>query len=131
MAESQNIAVARAFVEAFQRGDLDSLSDTLDPDVEVTEWPEGPEARTYHGHEGVREAIGVWYESWERMEVAIQDVSAVGEHVVVTLDQRFKGKGSELELAITSTNVFTVRDSKIIRVQLFTDREAALAAVQA
>jgi ketosteroid isomerase-like protein len=129
--ESENVAVARAFVEAFQRDELDSMIDTLHPAVEVNEWPEGPEARTYHGHDGVREAIAVWSESWERMDVTVEDVSEVGEHVVMTLQQRFKGKGSEVEVAITSTNVFTVRDSKIVRVQLFTDRDSALAAASA
>jgi limonene-1,2-epoxide hydrolase len=129
--DSENVAVVRAFVGAFQRDDLDSVIDTLHPAVEVNEWPEGPEARTYRGHEGIREAIAVWSESWERMDVTIEDVSEVGERVMVTLQQRFKGKGSEVEVAITSTNVFTVRDSKIVRVQLFTDREAALAAVRA
>jgi limonene-1,2-epoxide hydrolase len=129
--DSENVAVVRAFVGAFQRDDLDSVIDTLHPAVEVNEWPEGPEARTYHGHDGVREAIAVWSESWERMDITIEDVSEVGERVVITLHQRFKGKGSEVEVAITSTNVFTVRDSKIVRVQLFTDREAALAAVRA
>lgn len=131
MPDAENVQVVRSFVEAFQRGDLDAVVDTLDPAVEVNEWPEGPEARTYHGHAGVREAIAVWSESWDRMDVTVEDVSEMGGRVMVTLHQRFKGKGSELELAITSTNVFTVRDSKIVRVQLFTDREAALAAVEA
>jgi limonene-1,2-epoxide hydrolase len=129
--ESENAAVVRAFVEAFQRDDLASATETLHPAVEVNEWPEGPEARTYHGHEGIREAIAVWSESWERMDITIEDMSEVGERVVITLHQRFKGKGSEVEVALTSTNVFTVRDSKIVRVQLFTDRESALAAAGA
>jgi ketosteroid isomerase-like protein len=129
--ESENIAIVRAFVEAFQRDELDSIIDMLDPAVEMNEWPEGPEARTYHGHDGLREALAVWSESWERMDVTVEDVSEVGERVVVTLRQRFKGRGSELEVAMTSTNVFTLRDSKIVRVQLFTDRESALAAVRA
>jgi ketosteroid isomerase-like protein len=129
--ESENVAIVRAFVEAFQRDELDSIIDTLDPAVEMNEWPEGPEARTYHGHDGLREALAVWYESWERMDVTVEDVSEVGECVVVTLHQRFKGKGSEVEVALTSSNVFTVRDSKIVRVQLFTDRDSALAAASA
>jgi ketosteroid isomerase-like protein len=129
--ESENVAVVRAFVEAFQRDELGSLIDTLHPAVEVNEWPEGPEARTYHGHDGVREAIAVWSESWERMDVTVKDLSEVGERVMVTLHQRFKGKGSEVEVAMTSTNVFTLRDLKIVRVQLFTDRQSALAAAGA
>jgi ketosteroid isomerase-like protein len=122
---SDDVRLVREFVEAFQRDDVDALLATLDPAVELNEWPDGPEARTYRGHDGMREAIASWSESWEWMEISAEDVSAVGEHVVATLHQRFKGKGSELEVEITSTNVFMVRDSKIVRVQFFTDRDAA------
>jgi len=128
---SENIAVVRTFVQAFQRDDLDAVAETLDSQVELAEWPDGPEARIYHGRDGVREAVANWRESWERMEVEIAELTEVGDRVLVTLDQRFTGKESGLEMAITSTNVFTVRDSRISRIQLFTNRDAALAAARA
>ena len=125
MREAENVAVVRSFIEAFQRGDTDTLVETLDPAVELHEWPQGPEARTYHGHEGVRAALASWFESWERIAVEIEEIAESGDRVVVTMRQRYKGRGSELETEITSANVFSVRDSKILRVELFTDREAA------
>ena len=125
MGNAGNVAVVRSFLEAFQRGDMAAMAATLDPEVELREWPDGPEAGVYHGHEGVREAVAAWGDSWESIEVEIEDIVEGDGRVVATLRQRFKGKGSEIETQITSSNRFTVRDSKIVRVELFTDRDTA------
>jgi len=48
--------------------------------------------------------------------------------VLVVLDQRAKGKGSEVEVEIRSYNVYAFRDGKVSRIQLYTEREPALEA---
>ena len=48
--------------------------------------------------------------------------------MLVGLDQRARGSGSEVEVEIRSHNVYTFRDGMVTRVQLFIDREPALAA---
>jgi ketosteroid isomerase-like protein len=124
-----NVEIIRRFVEAFNRLDLDSTVGILDPEVELHEWPEAPGARTYHGQDGAREALASWFDVWEWMHVEIEDILEAGDQrMLVTLHQRFKGKGSELEVEAKSFNVFTVSDGKVTRMELFTDRDAALAA---
>jgi ketosteroid isomerase-like protein len=125
MPDQENAALVGAFLAAFQRGDEDALVATLDPAVELHEWPDGPEARTYHGHQGLRAALADWSESWERIDVELLGLTQTGDRVVATMRQRYRGRGSELETEIVSANVFTVRDSKIVRVEFFTDQEAA------
>lgn len=125
MRDGENVPVVRAFLEAFQRGDMAAMAATLDPAVELHEWPDGPEAGVYHGHEGVREAVAAWGDSWDSIEVEIEDIVEGDGRVVATLRQRFKGKGSEIETEITSSNVFTVRDSRIVRAEFFTNQDAA------
>jgi ketosteroid isomerase-like protein len=126
--DSANVALVRRFLEAFNRLDIDSVAGDLDPAVELHEWPTAPGARTYRGHDGVRRALDSWFETWEWMQVEILDIFEVGDRVVLTLHQRAKGKASEVELEAKTFNVYTFRDGKVIRMEFFTDREAALEA---
>ena len=128
MAESENVAVARAVVDAFNHLDVDAVAAQADPDMELHEWPTGPDPRTYRGPEGIRQALDTWFESWEWMKIEIVDLEEVGEQVLVTLHQRAQGRGSKVEVEITSYNVYTFDDGKLIRMQLFTEHQPALEA---
>ena len=43
---------------ALQRGDLDAMLEMIDPQVEIRDRPESPDAGVYHGREGALEALG-------------------------------------------------------------------------
>ena len=125
---SENVALVRRYIEDFNRRDFESLIADTDPAVELSEWPEAPGAQTYHGQDGLRQAFGKWFESWEWMHLDIAELIDAGDHVLVGLNQRARGSGSGIEVEITSHNVYTFRDGKVTRLQLFIDREPALAA---
>jgi ketosteroid isomerase-like protein len=125
---SHNVAIIRRLTDAFNRRDLDSAVEELDPEVELHEWPAAPGARTYRGHDGVRMALDSWFEAWEWMQVEIEDIVETGDRALVTLHQRAKGKGSAVEVEIRSFNVYTFRVGNVIRIQLFTEPEPALEA---
>ena len=128
MTEPENIAAVRRYVDAFNRLDLDAATAGLDPAIELREWPEAPGAQTYHGVDGVRRAFDTWFETWEWMKLEIEDIRAVGDRVLFTLHQRAKGRTSAVEVEIRTHNVYTFRDGLVTLVELFTDRDAALAA---
>lgn len=125
---SDNVAIVRRYIEAFNRRDFDPLIADTDPAVELSEWPEAPGAQTYRGPEGLRQAFEKWFESWEWMHLDIIELIDAGDHVLVGLDQRARGSGSGVEVEIKSHNVYSFRDGMVTRVQLFIDREPALAA---
>ena len=125
---SENVAVVRRYIEDFNRRDFDSLIADTDPAVELAEWPEAPGAQTYHGPDGLRQAFEKWFESWEWMHLDIAEITDAGDHVLVRLNQRARGSGSGIEVELMSHNVYTFRDGKVVRVQLFIDREPALEA---
>jgi ketosteroid isomerase-like protein len=126
--DSQNVAAVRRYVEAFNRLDLDAATVGLDPAIELREWPEAPGAQTYHGVEGVRRAFDTWFETWAWMKLEIEDISAAGDRVLFALHQRAKGRSSAVEVEIRSYNVYTFRDGLVTLVQLFVERDSALAA---
>jgi ketosteroid isomerase-like protein len=62
------------------------------------------------------------------MRLDIEEITEAGDRVLLKLHQRAKGKGSEIEVEITSFNVYTFRDGKVARIELFIEREPALEA---
>jgi ketosteroid isomerase-like protein len=122
---AEKIALVERFVEAFNRRDVDSVLDHLDPEVELHEWPEAPGARSYRGPGGVRDALDSWFEAWEWMRVEIRDIRELDDDLFITLHQRAKGRNSAVEVEIESYNLYTVDDGKVTCMRLFTDREAA------
>jgi ketosteroid isomerase-like protein len=125
---AENVATVRRYVEEFNRRDFGSLISDTDPAVELHEWPEAPGAQTYHGPDGLRQALEKWFETWEWMHLDIAEIVDAGDQVLVSLNQRARGSGSGIEVEITSHNVYTFRDGMVTKVQLFIDREPALAA---
>jgi ketosteroid isomerase-like protein len=129
LGDSQNVATVRRYIDEFNRGDFDSLVADADPAVALSEWPDAPGARTYHGPDGVRRAFENWFDTWEWMQIEIEDIAEVGgDRVLFTLRQRARGRGSGIEVEIRSFNVYTFRDGNVTRIQLFTEREPALEA---
>jgi ketosteroid isomerase-like protein len=121
-----NLEIVRSFVEAFNRRDFGAVVGDMEPDVELREWPEAPGARSYRGPEGVSEALDTWFDVWDWMQVEIEDLVDLDGHVLVRLYQRARGKASTAEVELRSFNVYTFRDSKIARIELFTDERSAL-----
>lgn len=128
VSDSETVAIIRRFSDAFNRLDIDSVIDWMDPEIELREWPTGPGAHVYHGTDGVRRAIDSWFESWEWMRIEILELLEADDRVLVTAYQRAQGKGSKIEVEIKSFNVYTFRDGKVVRIELFTERAAALEA---
>jgi ketosteroid isomerase-like protein len=122
------VEIVRSWSDAFNRGDFDATLAALAPEVELHEWPTAPGARSYHGHDGARQALDSWFEAWEWMQVEILDIVEADDRVLVTANQRAKGKGSEIQVEIKSFNVYTFRDGKVIRIELFTEKGPALEA---
>jgi ketosteroid isomerase-like protein len=125
---SENVEAVRRFIDAFNRLDMDLIFADAHEDIQLDEWPEGPGARSYRGIDGVRQALDTWFETWEWMKVEIEQIVDLDDRVMFTLHQRAKGRVSAIEVEIRSYNVYSFQDGKVIRLQLFTQRESALEA---
>jgi len=123
-----NVEVVRRLLDAFERGDLDSQLTLLAPDVEIVEWPDAPDSRTFRGHDGARQASEAWGEVWEWLRSDVEEVAEVRDRVVVSGRTHAKGKGSAVEVDVETFNVYTLREGKVTRVELFTSRGPAMRA---
>jgi ketosteroid isomerase-like protein len=126
----ENVGLVRDFVEAGQRQDWERAAQLLDPDVEMHGTAGGvEEGRVYRGlAEMIREFEAVDSEAWEERRLDPQEYLHVGDLVVLLLHEYRRGRGSGVELENDTAVVFEVRDGRIVRVQGYMDREAALKA---
>ena len=99
-----------------------------DPEVEFV--VAGVESRTYTGPEGVREGWFDFLGAWDDFRVKGVDYfeGTRADTYVVLCHLSGRGKESNLPIDAETANVIVVRDRKIVRFELFWDRDEALAA---
>jgi uncharacterized protein len=125
----ENVEVVRNAFDAFTRGDTDGVLRLCDENIVITQPSELPGvAPKQHGHSGVLQAFDFWPEQWDDYRIEIVRIVDPGDYVVVTTQQRGRGKQSGVEVQMDFTFVFTVRGGKIVEWQIFVTEEQALEA---
>jgi ketosteroid isomerase-like protein len=80
----ENVALVRRAFDAFDRRDLDELTELTDPQVELFA-PTAAlanEGRCYRGHDGLARYLQDVDRTWARLQVIPQKFREVGNHVV-------------------------------------------------
>jgi ketosteroid isomerase-like protein len=125
----ENVEIVRRATEAYNRRDFAESIRWVDPEVE---WDmsriEVPEAEVYRGYDGLRTFSQRWDESWESVTVAPEEFIDAGNKVISVVHQVGRGKASGVEVDQRFAQLWTLRDGKIIRMEMYRDREAALEA---
>ena len=130
----ENVEIVRRAFEEFTRGGWEPLFDTVwAPEIVWDMSPAGIAGLgTYHGHAELRSFFEDWFSTFpfEEWEQELDDVVDCGDQVVVALTrQRGRGATSGVSVELEYAQVITVRESKVVRVVIFTDRKQALEAV--
>jgi ketosteroid isomerase-like protein len=123
--------VIREAFDAFERGDEPAMLALMDPDIVATQFPEQPDVRPYHGHDGLRQVMSDWIGAWDDWSLTVKEMREIGDHVFVALDQRARGRTSGVAVQIDTWFVFTVSSGLVTRWQMFTSEEQALEATRA
>jgi ketosteroid isomerase-like protein len=127
---SEGVAVIRHAVEAVVRGDREGFIALLTPDVEWDDHEGWANVRrVYHGRAGARN----WWDAFMRVggEVVSAEIEEIADaganHVLLGVLARFRGRadGTRTEFNARAWYVFTLRDEKISRAQLFWIRSEA------
>ena len=129
---SENQEVVRRVFEAFNQGDLETVLEALDPQIEWHVPPMLPEQTVYHGHRGVRDLWRSLRDSFDDFELAIEDMAEAGDRVMVLACAQGRGKGSGIEVRTPSFGwVWTLRAGKALRLDVYPNRAEALQALDA
>jgi ketosteroid isomerase-like protein len=119
----------RELIAAYRAGDLGWLLETTDPEVEIVQPPEFPDARTYRGHEGMLEALLDWPSEWEDFRIEPKRVFRVDDdRYVVEAIHRGRSLRMGIDIEAEIVWLFTRRDGRLVRWDMFMSLEQALGA---
>lgn len=87
-----------------------------------------PEQQVYEGLDGVQVFISEWMNAWEDWELEVEALLDAGDRVVALVHQRGRSKAAEMPVEMSFAQVWTVRDGKQTRMDMYSDRQEALEA---
>lgn len=122
------IVFSRAAFEQFARGDFSSVGDLPD-EFELVLAPEMPDAGAYRGA-AARDWTIAWVDSFDRLtQEPVEFIDPGRDDVLIEFIQRGWMAGSDVPVELRTWALWTVKDSNLVRVQLFQNqadaREAA------
>ena len=126
----ENVEIVKALNQAFNRRDWNRLTELLDPDVELHGTIGGlEEDLVVRGLDGIRRRFEIEdNEIWDEHRFEPQEFIDAGDQVVVFQREYQRGKSSGVELGIDTASILHLRDGRIVRMQGYMDRAAALEA---
>jgi ketosteroid isomerase-like protein len=130
----ENIEAVRRLFAAFRRVDVgsferrfDEVREIFDPEVE---WVAAPHSllasEEYRGYDGVRRFWTQFLSAWDEYGVQVEELIDAGDQVVAVM--RLSGRTSELEVDEARSSLLTFRDGRIVRIEPFASKDAALEA---
>jgi ketosteroid isomerase-like protein len=127
----ENLEIVERGIEAFNERGVEGIIPFIHPDFEATTPPNlASEPDTYRGHDGVRRWFDSFYEVMDQIRWDAHSFQQVGDEVVVEFALRARGKTTGLDFGQEAVMVWTLRDGKGMRIQLFETLDEALAATQ-
>ena len=126
--DDDKLATLLQFGEAFNAEGFEGILRFLHPEIEFHEPPEQPGATVFRGSEEARTGFAKWSETWleQRSEVQGGEILDDGRILVFSREHLLGRDGLRVENDCGS--IFTFRDGKILRWQVFWDPANARAA---
>jgi ketosteroid isomerase-like protein len=114
----------RGYTMIWREGRMEDALRGLDDDFE---WvvPDHPEGAVRHGADGAIEFFREWVEPWEDLEIEWQIEPAGSDAALAIIDMRGRGRGSGVPAEMRLFQLWTARDGRIVRMEMFTDLDQA------
>jgi ketosteroid isomerase-like protein len=121
--------VRRRYEHLAATGDPITETIALDFVWDMSKFRGWPEQQTYEGVEEARRFLRDWLEAWDDWEVEVQELYDAGDKVVAVMRQSGRSKTSGLPVDMSFGQVWTIRDGKLARMEMYADPVEALEAV--
>jgi ketosteroid isomerase-like protein len=124
------IETLRAGYEAVSRGDWDALIRDAHPDFELVTADRVTSPGTYRGPQEARRFLQDLFEPFEEVIAEPEEFFHRGDRIAVFVHVRFRPKGSSAVVQNRIGHLWTVRDGKPMRLEIFPEREKTLEALR-
>jgi hypothetical protein len=119
--------IVRRGIDAYNHGDVDTLIELADPEITMVPVRALLEGGEYKGHDGVRRFIADMDEDWATRRIEIDEIRDTSDGVLVLGTFAATGRsGNEVRYPLAWYSQY--RDGKLLRLQAYSDRDAALRA---
>jgi ketosteroid isomerase-like protein len=128
MAE-RNVEIVRQVYECVNQRRWDRMAELLDPNVAQYGTVGGlEEGSVVHGRGAITQLYESEADAWDRQRIEPERLIDAGDQVIVFQREYQRGRSSGLELVVETAAVIDVRDGRVVRIQGYMDRRAALRA---
>jgi ketosteroid isomerase-like protein len=126
---TDNTEPVRRFADAIDRSDVDDALVVCSPDIEFLSVL-GITGRRYIGHEGIRQYFEDVSSAWQRWGIEVHRLASGAEgRVAIEMTMHVRGRESGAALSEFAGHVWTIRNGKLLRNELFRVPGEALDAV--
>jgi ketosteroid isomerase-like protein len=129
----ENVEIVRGIYEAVARRDAAApfavYAEDIVWDVSNSRRATIMDSVAYHGHEGVRKFWEEAVSAFGTVDLDVDEVIDAGDRVVALIREHEIGRTSGVPVDTRHVAVWTLADGKVVRMQIFDDREQALKAV--
>ena len=105
-----------------------SLLRDAHPDFELRPPAQGLDAPVYRGRDAAVQAFMEFFSPYEEVHVEPQEFFDRGDRIVVFFLQRCRPRGSSAMVEVRAAHLWTMRDGRAARLEIFPQRDRALAA---
>ena len=124
-----DIETLRAGYNAFNSGDWDSLFAYAHPDIELKPADRAMTSEVIRGSDAIKEFFQELFMPFETVVVKPQRFFEEGDRIAVILQTQFRPHGSTAMVENRVGHLWTTRDGKFVRLEVFPERERALEAL--
>ena len=126
----ENVEIVREAYERFVvTGEFVADLGTDDFVWDMSNYHGWPEQQVYEGVDGARAFLREWIDAWEDWELELEALHDAGDRVVALVRQRGRSKEGGMPVEMAFAQVWTLRDGKQARTEVYSERAEALAAV--
>ncbi len=128
MSQENVEVVRRAFEDFAATGMFDPEVVTPDFVWDMSHFHGWPEKQRYEGAAGAATFLAEWTAAWDDWQLHLDELLDAGELVVTLLHQHGRSKTTQMPVDMSFAMVWTVRDGKEARMEMYSDPAEALAA---
>jgi ketosteroid isomerase-like protein len=112
----ESVEIVRRCVECINRRDFSQLFELFDPEIELDLSRNVFNPDVYRGHAGIERWRSSAEDVWDDLNGVLDEIIDAGDKVVAAVTMRGKGRESGVEVTMQVFSIWTLRDSKVVRV---------------
>jgi ketosteroid isomerase-like protein len=129
--QKRNVELTRVGFEAYDAGDYGTLTELLNPDVEVHADSELINGGDFQGHQGFMRWNAQWIDAWGEFRNELRSVEAVGERFILAeVHQVARGAGSGVDVEMDVCWAIEVVGGQVRRMHIYVTRDRAISAIE-